>query len=256
MITSVLTQRFWLGYQTRHAVHHQTNGIIDNEQKFPFNETVSFTYSQYKRLNWFKRQLYKIVRHPVTVLLIGFLKFFVAEHFSFIRCGKYYNGDYSHLLFHQAFFSVSVILTQYIFYTMGVFMYYLFSFSVLAFIGFTIVHNEHTYNPSYVVGNDEWTYKDSGLSGSSFILVPRMFKYFIGGLEYHHIHHMNAKIPAYNLQAYHDEVVSKSNMFDNVVTLSVTDCYNNLWLTVYDEDKKRYITFAEADAAMNKYKNM
>ena len=27
---------------------------------------------------------------------------------------------------------------------------------------------------------------------------------------------------------YHDEVVSKCDMFDNVVKLSMTDCYNNL----------------------------
>ena len=65
---------------------------------------------------------------------------------------------------------------------------------------------------------------------------------------------MNSKIPYYNLQAYHEEVVSKSNMFDNVVKLSMTDCYNNLWLVLYDEDKKRYITFAEADEEIRKNK--
>jgi hypothetical protein len=55
------------------------------------------------------------------------------------------------------------------------------------FVGFTItliiVHNEHTYNPPYVVGDKEWNYKDSGLRGSSFILIPRAFKYFFHGIE-------------------------------------------------------------------------
>jgi omega-6 fatty acid desaturase (delta-12 desaturase) len=81
-------------------------------------------------------------------------------------------------------------------------------------------------------------------------------KYFPMGIEYHHIHHMNAKIPGYNLQKYHEEVVSKSNMFDNVVKLSMTDCYNNLWLVLYDDEKKRYITFAEADEEIRKDKNI
>ena len=66
------------------------------------------------------------------------------------------------------------------------------------------------------------------------------------GIEYHHIHHMYSKLPGYNLQKYHEEVVSNSNIFDNIVKLSVTDCYNNLWLTLYDEDKHKYITFEEA----------
>jgi hypothetical protein len=67
---------------------------------------------------------------------------------------------------------------------------------------------------------------------------------------------MNAKIPGYNLQKYHEEVVSKSNIFENVVKLSMTDCYNNLWLVLYDEDKKMYITFAETDEEIIKDKDM
>ena len=42
------------------------------------------------------------------------------------------------------------------------------------------------------------------------------------GIEYHHIHHMNAKIPGYNLQNFHEEVVLKSNLFDNIIKLSIT----------------------------------
>jgi hypothetical protein len=53
------------------------------------------------------------------------------------------------------------------------------------------------------------------LLGSSFIQIPYLLKYFTMGIEYHHIHHTNAKIPGYNLQQYHEEVVSKSNKFDN-----------------------------------------
>ena len=35
-------------------------------------------------------------------------------------------------------------------------------------------------------------------------------------------------------------------MFDDIVKLSITECYNNLWLVLYDEDKKKYITFKDA----------
>ena len=49
---------------------------------------------------------------------------------------------------------------------------------------------------------EEWKQKDSGIHGSSFIQIPFFFKYFFMGIEYHHIHHMNSKIPGYNLQKY------------------------------------------------------
>jgi omega-6 fatty acid desaturase (delta-12 desaturase) len=74
------------------------------------------------------------------------------------------------------------------------------------------------------------------------------------GIEYHHIHHMNAKIPGYNLQKYHEDVVMSSNIFDTIVTLSMYECYCNLWLVLYDEKQNKYITFKEADEEIIKSK--
>ena len=58
-----------------------------------------------------------------------------------------------------------------------------------------------------------------------------------------------------NLQRYHDEVEKNSNMFDNIVKLSMTDCYNNLWLALYDEDNKKFLTIEEANNELQKIKN-
>ena len=87
-----------------------------------------------------------------------------------------------------------------------------------------------------------------------FHFVCLYLKYFTGGIEYHHIHHINSKIPGYNLQKFHEEVKQKSDMFDNILTLNLTECYNNLWLNIYDEKSKRYITFEEADFKINNMK--
>jgi 1-acyl-sn-glycerol-3-phosphate acyltransferase len=114
-----------------------------------------------------------------------------------------------------------------------------------------LFHNQHTFNPPYIVNNKNWNMKNSGLLGSSFIQIPYLLKYFSGGIEYHHIHHINAKIPGYNLQKYHEEVISKSNLFDNVVKLSMSDCYNNLKLRLYSEKNNKYIRLDEVE----NYKN-
>ena len=121
-------------------------------------------------------------------------------------------------------------------------------------IGVILFHSQHTFNPSYVVNNENWNRRDSGLMGSSFIQIPYWLRYITGGIEYHHIHHMNAKIPNYNIQKYHEEVIKTSCIFDNVVKLSLSDCYNNLWLVLYDDTNKRYITVLEADEQILKNK--
>jgi hypothetical protein len=34
------------------------------------------------------------------------------------------------------------------------------------------------------------------------------------------------------------------------------DCYNNLWLVLYDDDNKKYITFAQANDEINENKDL
>ena len=129
-----------------------------------------------------------------------------------------------------------------------IFLYFIISVLISSVIGVSLFHNQHTYNPDpYVISNDngEWNQQDSGLKGSSFIQIPLFFKYFTAGIEYHHIHHMNSKIPSYNLAKFHNSVVSSSNIFDNIRKLTIKECYYNLYLKLYDEDNNRYVTFNE-----------
>jgi len=234
-----------------HNTHHNVNGNIENKYDFRFNEVVYHTATQYRSLSPLFKRLYKIVRTPAFFFTIPvYVNILLANHFYVI---SFINWKYDctvpniYLFVEQWVSTLGFGLILYGCHVHHILIHFLLAFCVGATITILIVHNEHTYNPSYVVGNKEWSYKGSGLQGSSFIRIPLAFKYFFHGIEYHHIHHMNSKIPGYNLQKYHEEVVSKSNLFDNVVSLSMTDCYRNLWLVLYDEEKKRYVTFAEAD---------
>jgi omega-6 fatty acid desaturase (delta-12 desaturase) len=129
----------------------------------------------------------------------------------------------------------------------GVIYHYLACLFLSSSIAFMTFHNQHSYNPAYVVGNEQWTQRNSGLCGSAFTQIPYCLKYFYMGIEYHHIHHMNAKIPGYNLQKYHEEVVSRSSLFDSVHQISMYEFFTNLWLVLYDDDKNMYITLDELD---------
>jgi omega-6 fatty acid desaturase (delta-12 desaturase) len=234
-----------------HHIHHLTNGNIENKQHFLFNETVMVTKKQFSTHP--KQSQFRLYKHPfVFFVLIPMLYFGILQRFLYTY--KKYKRPH---IFEKSFMSITFnhlvnnVLTFFYIYKMynyGLLIQYICVFIIFGSMSFMMFHNQHTYNPPYVVGNTEWSQKNSGLIGSSFMNFPRLLKYFYMGIEYHHIHHMNSKIPGYNLQKYHEEVVSKSNMFDNIVTLSMRDCYNNLWLTLYDEDTNRYITLHEYDS--------
>jgi omega-6 fatty acid desaturase (delta-12 desaturase) len=242
---------------TRHYTHHLTSGNKKNSFNFQYNELIFHSLRQYKEFSFVKRIIYRWLRKPQIFLLLVIFKIIVLERVSFIKTYKkklYITTPLHIIVLHQIINNCGLFVIMYCVTQLQIL--HLYIYGVMWFvIKLAIFFNaQHTFNPPFVVDSKEWSQRNSGLLGSSFIQVPLLYKYFSMGIEYHHIHHMNAKIPGYNLQKYHEEVVSKSNMFDNVVKLSMMDCYNNLWLVLYDEDKKRYITFAEADEEIRKDK--
>jgi omega-6 fatty acid desaturase (delta-12 desaturase) len=247
-----------LSWNIRHDTHHVTNCNYKNKYEWRFNEHIYFTKQQYKKLNYSTRNFVKFFITPkIFYLFLPLVNFILLERFSvskiFLR-KTHKNSNKLFWVLEQVVNNIGVFIFVCNLFKYHVLTHFLISVWLSSNIGVILFHNQHTFNPPYVVNNETWNMKDSGLKGSSFIQIPYLLKYFTGNIEYHHVHHMNAKIPNYNLQSYHDEVTSKSDMFDNIVKLSMSDCYNNLWLVLYDEDKNKYITFKEADEEIRKNK--
>ena len=240
-----------LSWNFRHDTHHVTNGNYNNKYNWRFNEHIYLTLKQYKGFSSIKRLIIKAFITPeFFYLFIPLINFIILERFSVSKLfSRKINKDFNKIywLLEQIINNFGAFVLIYNLYKYEIFIHWLCTAWIGSTLGVILFHNQHTFNPPYIVNNKTWNIKDSGIKGSSFIQVPYLLKYFTGGIEYHHIHHMNSKIPGYNLQAYHEEVVSNSSMFDNVVKLSMADCYKNLWLVLYDEDKNKYITFKEAD---------
>jgi omega-6 fatty acid desaturase (delta-12 desaturase) len=247
--TFVTTSPNWI---LDHNTHHLTNGNIENKYNFVFNETVIFTVNQYNKLSTWGKKMYEIYKNPFVFFgILPIVYFGILHRFFYIVKKLMYKhkikNELSVILFNHSINNVAVCILFYYLYNHGILYHYLAALWVFYVHSFIVFHNQHTYNPPFVVGNDTWTMQDSGLKGSSFIQIPWILKYIYGGIEYHHIHHMNPKIPGYNLENYHNDVVNTSHLFDNVVKLSLTDCYHNMSLVLYCEKRNKYITFDELD---------
>ena len=250
LLSGFVSHSFFWNYN--HNTHHKINGNIENEQQYPFNEVIFHTKTQYDAFSSLQKRMYKIIKHPLFFFTIPiYFNIFIINNIRIIPFLLYHRYDCEietkYLVLEQCISTGAFLFLLYICSVYGIFFHFISAFCIGASTTIMIVHNEHTYNPSYVVGNKEWSHKDSGLKGSSHILIPNALKYFFHGIEYHHIHHMNAKIPGYHLRNYHEEVIAKSDVVDSVVKLSMSDCYQNLWLVLYDEEKKKYITFKETE---------
>ncbi|MGH2865272.1 MAG: fatty acid desaturase, partial [Solirubrobacteraceae bacterium] len=67
-------------------------------------------------------------------------------------------------------------------------------------------------------------------------------QYFTGNIGLHHVHHLCSRIPNYNLQAAHDE----NPIFHDVPVLSLADGLRAVRLKLWDEERGRLVTFADA----------
>jgi len=250
--TFVLTSPDW---GLDHHIHHLTNGNKENKYNYKFNELIDYTENEYLQMSSTSKFMFNVFyNHHTYFSIVPILYFGIIQRFIyFIKKLKYGNKiskSLSYIIFNHIINNIGIFILLYVLSKNNLLPHFICYFYISSFIGVFLFHNQHTFNPSYVVNNETWSFKNSGLLGSSFIQIPYLLKYFTGGIEYHHIHHTNAKIPGYNLQKYHEEVISKSNLFDNVVKLSLTDCYNNLKLRLYSEKNNKYIRLDEVE---NKY---
>lgn len=71
----------------------------------------------------------------------------------------------------------------------------------------------------------------------SYLNLPQVLQFFTANIGLHHIHHLIARIPNYNLQRARDA----NPMFRAVPTLSLTDGLRAVRLKLWDDDRGRLV---------------
>ncbi|MEM6685280.1 MAG: fatty acid desaturase, partial [Bacteroidota bacterium] len=115
----------------------------------------------------------------------------------------------------------------------------LFFFGIIAFWFFYVQH-QHEF--SYKKWKKDWDFLLSAIKGSTYLKLPRIMEWFTGNIGIHHIHHLNSRIPNYNLRRCirENKILSKY-----VTTLSFKDGLKMMFLKLWDEEQQRMITFRE-----------
>jgi fatty acid desaturase len=63
----------------------------------------------------------------------------------------------------------------------------------------------HQDEDTYFRAAGEWNFELAALQGSSHLELPRPLARAVGNANYHHVHHLSARIPNYNLRAAHEQ---------------------------------------------------
>jgi acyl-lipid omega-6 desaturase (Delta-12 desaturase) len=237
--TGLLVFQPFGNWRHNHAVHHGTSGDLDRRGT---GDVPTLTVEEYLSRPWKQRLAYRLFRNPLVMFGIGPIwslmigpriwsnKMRPRQRRSVIATNLALAavvGGVVWLAGVQAWLLVQMPIAI-IAGTMGVFMFYV----------------QHQFEDVYWESSERWSYADAALRGSSYLKLPKLFQFFSGNIGLHHVHHLSAKVPNYNLQRAHDE----NPIFHDVPVLSVRDGLRAVRLKVIDQKSGRLLTWAEVKA--------
>jgi acyl-lipid omega-6 desaturase (Delta-12 desaturase) len=223
-----------------HAVHHATAGDLDSRG---VGDVPTLTVAEYHARPWRSRLGYRLFRSPPVMFGLGPVFAMIVGPRLVSRSAR-------------PRMQRSVIATDIVLAAVAVTLCLLFEWQKLLLawapaallagsVGIWLFYVQHQFEDTYWERGDEWSYADAALRGSSYLKLPQPLQFFTGNIGLHHVHHLSARIPNYNLQRAHDE----TPVLHSVPTVSLWDGLRAVRLKLWDEDDARLVTFAQARVA-------
>ena len=227
----------FLRWRHDHAIHHATAGDLDRRGG---GDVRTLTVAEYDALSPRGRLAYRLFRNPAVMFGIGPIVSLLIGPRIVSRSAR-------------PRLRRSVIRTNIALAVMVGALCWLLGWSDFLLVqgptvllagsaGIWLFYVQHQFEDVYWENTDGWSYADAALRGSSYLKLPRVLQFFSGNIGLHHVHHLSARIPNYNLQRAHDE----NPIFHQVPVLTLRDGLRSVRLKLWDEDRGRMVTFAQA----------
>jgi omega-6 fatty acid desaturase (delta-12 desaturase) len=222
-----------------HAVHHATAGDLERRG---VGDLPTLTVAEYDARGWRGRLAYRLFRNPLVMFGLGPIFALVVQPRIVPRSARP-RIKRSVRVTNLAL----VALVGGLCWLMGWQEYLLVELPTVMLAGAAgiwLFYVQHQFEDAYWESSAGWSYADAALRGSSYLKLPKMLQFFSGNIGFHHVHHLSARIPNYNLQRAHDE----NPIFHDVPTLSLMDGLRAVRLKLYDQASGQLVSFASARA--------
>ncbi|MET0972765.1 MAG: fatty acid desaturase [Thermoleophilaceae bacterium] len=228
--------RWW---QRQHSLHHANTGNLDKRGP---GEIYTMTLAEYERASRLRRLGYRLYRNPFLLLLVGPSLVFLFER-RFPQRGM------------SARILLSVVVTNLALVGWAVGLSSLVGWQTFVLIqGTTLVaggaiaawmlYIQHQYEETYYQAPGDWQFELAALQGSSYLKLPRALCWVVGNANYHHVHHLSARIPNYRLRAAHEEQA----MFAQTPVVTPRTSIDALRLKLWDTERGALVPFPRRSA--------
>jgi omega-6 fatty acid desaturase (delta-12 desaturase) len=226
-----------------HARHHASSGDLERRG---VGDIITLTVAEYRARSGRGRLAYRVIRNPLVMFGLGPI-------IAMIVGPRIATRSQRPRLRH------SVLVTDVVLLMVVAGLGWLTAWEKLLLvwappamlagsIGIWLFYVQHQFEDAYWQNAADWNYADAALRGSSYLKLPRLLQFFTGNIGLHHVHHLNARIPNYNLQRAHDE----NPIFHDVPTLSLLDGLHAVNLKLWDQHGGKLVTFTQARKSASK----
>jgi omega-6 fatty acid desaturase (delta-12 desaturase) len=180
-------------WKRSHDHHHSHNSKLYGSSigSFPI-----VTKKKFESLSTTQKRLYLFVRHPLNILFSYVSAFILGTCIrSFAVSPKRHWDSLLSLGLHFGLMAILVFAIGWKMMLLG----FLLPIVISHALGSYMFYAQHNF-PGVIYENKEgWTYIKAALKSSSYMKMSPIMHWFTGNIGYHHIHHVNAKIPFYRL---------------------------------------------------------
>ena len=225
-------------WKKSHNYHHGHVGQISAASigAFPIMTTQMWRDSSLAT-----RISYRATRHPLTVLF-GYVTifFFSVTLLPFLKDPLRHWDSLLVLLGHAALIAALWLFGGF---TTALFVL-LLPMTVASTLGSYLFFAQHSFKRMHILSPEAWTFYRAAMESSSYMRLNRLMQWFTGNIGFHHIHHLNVRIPFYRLPEVMDAIPELQSPV--TTTLSPRDINECFRCCLWDEERQRAVSYREA----------
>ena len=237
---------FWMGvlvftpgedWWRAHAIHHATSGNLDRRG---VGDVTTLTVDEYKKLSPGIRLGYRLFRYPLIMFGLGPIWMFLIRH-RWPSSGSGRKETMSVVWTNLAIITITAGLSL----LMGFKNYVLIQLPILwmgGMVGIWMFYIQHQFESVYWARDKEWNFLASAFLGASCYRLPKVLQWFSGNIGFHHIHHLNPRVPNYQL----DQAYYSADALRQAPTFNIRQSLHCIRFALIDEKVGKMVSFRQA----------
>lgn len=240
-VLGVLTLTPYGYWRRAHAVHHATAGNLDERG---LGDISTLTVAEYAALSRWDKFLYRLYRNPVVMFGIGPIWVFGLK--QRVPAGMMNEGKDPWISTMSTNVAIAVVAAVTM-YFVGVVPFLLVHLPIVFLAGVAgiwLFYVQHQFEETHWSNGEDWDFRQAALHGASYYDLPAFLNWLTGYIGVHHVHHLSSKIPCYRLP----EVLRDFPELKDIGRISIAESLGCVKLSLWDESKRRLVSFREASA--------